>query len=62
MAVKLRDMVDLAREFRDVDDFDAKQGIAFFKETGLVFEENERFFSLVIEPAIARTALSSKST
>jgi ribosomal peptide maturation radical SAM protein 1 len=49
LAVKPRDMVDLAREFRDVDGFDAKQAIAFFKEKGLVFEENERFFSLVIE-------------
>jgi ribosomal peptide maturation radical SAM protein 1 len=49
LAAKPRDMVDLAREFRDVDGFDAKQAIAFFKEKGLVFEENERFFSLVIE-------------
>jgi len=44
-------MVDLAREFRDVDDFDAKQVLEFFKERGLVFEENERYFSLVIDPA-----------
>jgi ribosomal peptide maturation radical SAM protein 1 len=49
LAVKPRDEVDLAREFRDVDGFDAKQEIVFFKERGLVFEENERFFSLVIE-------------
>ena len=49
LAVKPRDMVDLAREFRDVDGFDANQTIAFFKDKGLVFEENERFFSLVIE-------------
>ena len=49
LAVKPRDVVDLAREFRDVDGFDAKQEIVFFKERGLVFEENERFFSLVIE-------------
>ncbi len=49
LAVKPRDLVDLAREFRDVDGFDAKQEIVFFKERGLVFEENERFFSLVIE-------------
>lgn len=49
LGVKPRDLVDLAREFRDVDGFDAKQEIVFFKERGLVFEENERFFSLVIE-------------
>ena len=49
LAVKPRDLVDLAREFRDVDGFDAKQVLGFFKERGLVFEENERFFSLVIE-------------
>lgn len=49
LAVKPRDMVDLAREFRDVDGFDAEESMAFFKERGLVFEENERFFSLVIE-------------
>src|SRR5690349_6012680 len=49
LAVKPRDLVDLAREFRDVDGFDAKQELAFFKERGLVFEENERFFSLVID-------------
>jgi ribosomal peptide maturation radical SAM protein 1 len=52
LTVKPRDMVDLAREFRDVNGFDAKQEIAFFKERGLVFEENERFFSLVIETGI----------
>jgi len=49
LAVKPRDLIDLAREFRDVDGFDAKQVLGFFKERGLVFEENERFFSLVIE-------------
>ena len=49
LAVKPRDVVDLAREFRNVDGFDAKQEMAFFKERGLVFEEHERFFSLVIE-------------
>ncbi|HEU4507787.1 MAG TPA: RiPP maturation radical SAM C-methyltransferase [Pyrinomonadaceae bacterium] len=49
LAVKPRDVVDLAREFRNVDGFDAKQEIEFFKERGLVFEEHERFFSLVIE-------------
>ena len=49
LAVKPRDVVDLAREFRNVDGFDAKQEMAFFKERGLVFEEHERFFSLVVE-------------
>jgi len=49
LAVKPRDMVDLAREFRDVDGFDAKQVMGFFKEIGLVFEENDRYFSLVID-------------
>ena len=49
LAVKPRDIVDLAREFRDVEGFDAKQTLAFFTEKGLVFEENERFFSLVID-------------
>ena len=49
LAVKPRDIVDLAREFRNVEGFDAKQEMAFFKERGLVFEEHERFFSLVIE-------------
>lgn len=49
LAVKPRDLVDLEREFRAVEGFDAKQQLAFFKEKGLVFEENERFFSLVIE-------------
>jgi len=49
LAVKPRDLVDLAREFRDVEGFDAKQVLGFFKERGLVFEENERYFSLVIE-------------
>ena len=49
LAVKPRDLVDLAREFRDVDGFDARQTLGFFKERGLVFEENERYFSLVIE-------------
>jgi ribosomal peptide maturation radical SAM protein 1 len=49
LAVKPRDIVDLAREFRDVDGFDAKEEITFFKERGLVFEENERYFSLVID-------------
>lgn len=49
LAVKPRDMVDLAREFRDIEGFDAKQTIAFFTEKGLVFEENERYFSLVID-------------
>ena len=51
LAVKPRDIIDLAREFRNVDGFDAKQEMAFFKERGLVFEEHERFFSLVIETA-----------
>ena len=50
LAVKPRDLVDLAREFRDVEGFDARQTLEFFKERGLVFEENERYFSLVIEP------------
>jgi len=49
LAVKPRDLVDLAREFRDVDGFDARQTLGFFKERGLVFEENERYFSLVID-------------
>ncbi len=49
LAVKPRDLVDLAREFRDVDGFDAGQALGFFKERGLVFEENERYFSLVID-------------
>ena len=49
LGVKPRDMVDFAREFRDVGGFDAQQEMAFFKDRGLVFEENERYFSLVIE-------------
>jgi hypothetical protein len=49
LAVKPRDIVDLAREFRDVDGFDARQTLGFFRERGLVFEENERYFSLVID-------------
>jgi ribosomal peptide maturation radical SAM protein 1 len=49
LGVKPRDVVDLAREFRNVDGFDAEQELAFFKERGLVFEEHERYFSLVIE-------------
>lgn len=51
LAAKPRDIVDLAREFRGVDGFDAKQVLGFFKERGLVFEENERYFSLVIDTA-----------
>lgn len=49
LAVKPRDVVDLSREFRDIPGFDAKEEIASFKQKGLVFEEHDRFFSLVIE-------------
>jgi len=48
LADRPKDPVDLAREFRDVADFDASQEIAFLRERGLVFEEGGRFFSLIL--------------
>lgn len=39
---------DVAKEFADVAGFDAAREIAFLREKGLIFEEDNRFMSLVL--------------
>jgi ribosomal peptide maturation radical SAM protein 1 len=59
---KPKEVGDLAREFRDVADFDAVRELALLREKGLVFQETGRFFSLVLNAdnsARATTLISS---
>jgi ribosomal peptide maturation radical SAM protein 1 len=48
LAGKPKRVGDVAREFGDVAGFDASTEVAFLRERGLVFQEEDRFLSLVL--------------
>jgi len=48
MEVKMKDLVDLGREFASVPGFDVEKEMAFLQEKGLVFEEKGRFLTVAL--------------
>ncbi len=48
LADKAKRVGDVAREFSDVAGFDAHKEIGFLRERGLIFQEEDRFLSLVL--------------
>ena len=48
LADKAKRVGDVAREFSDVAGFDAHKELGFLRERGLIFQEEDRFLSLVL--------------
>ena len=48
LAAKPRRVWDVTKEFEEVAGFDAAKEVAFLREKGLVFQEEDRFLSLVL--------------